>query len=291
MSSASPRVAGVRGLPQSEQEHQNVQRCDAHYGSDEGLGFGFVPCCVGAAQGPAVPSSAAVPSELPSSSLRAPAARVLISPSAEVREGDDVSLMCQVAGEPQDDTVYSWYKDSKRLQESPDHLLALPRVASAAAGSYHCRARSPSGTSISPAVALHVCCKRDTPGNQGGREWGAGGGMVLEIGWCQGWCWDGMVPEVGWCQGWCRDGMVPGVGHRARPLGRAGLRLARSRHLARALAAGTVPKLCMSHAQEEAGFELELRTLCNGTPSALRKCQSVKSGKFMGAYLLDKPLV
>ncbi|XP_050751420.1 sialoadhesin [Gymnogyps californianus] len=88
--------------------------------------------------------------------FRVQTARVLILPSAEVREGDDVSLMCQVAGEPQDDTVFSWYKDSKRLQESPDHLLALPHVASAAAGSYHCRARSPSGTSISPAIALHV---------------------------------------------------------------------------------------------------------------------------------------
>ncbi|XP_040978927.1 LOW QUALITY PROTEIN: sialoadhesin [Aquila chrysaetos chrysaetos] len=101
-------------------------------------------------------ASAAMLSELASSSLRAPAARVLVLPSAEVREGDDVSLTCQVAGEPQDDMVYAWYKNSKWLQESPENLLTLPRIASAAAGSYHCRARSPSGTSISPAVALHV---------------------------------------------------------------------------------------------------------------------------------------
>ncbi|XP_009472716.1 PREDICTED: sialoadhesin [Nipponia nippon] len=83
-------------------------------------------------------------------------ARVLVSPSTEVREGDDVSLTCQVVGEPQDDTVYSWYKNSERLQGSPDNLLALPSITSAAAGSYHCRARSPSGTSVSPAVALRV---------------------------------------------------------------------------------------------------------------------------------------
>ncbi|XP_075006599.1 sialoadhesin [Calonectris borealis] len=88
--------------------------------------------------------------------FRVETARVLVSPSAEVREGDDVSLTCQVAGEPQDDTVYSWYKNSERLQESPDSLLALPRIPSAAAGSYHCRARGPAGTSISPAVALRV---------------------------------------------------------------------------------------------------------------------------------------
>ncbi|KAK4818881.1 hypothetical protein QYF61_021398 [Mycteria americana] len=88
--------------------------------------------------------------------FRVQTARVLVSPSAEVREGDDVSLTCQVAGEPQDGTVYSWYKNSERLQESPDNFLALPGIASAAAGSYHCRARGPSGTSVSPAVALRV---------------------------------------------------------------------------------------------------------------------------------------
>ncbi|XP_056217170.1 sialoadhesin isoform X1 [Falco biarmicus] len=83
-------------------------------------------------------------------------ARVLISPSAEAQEGDDISLTCQVAGEPPDDTIYTWYRNSERLQETPGNFLALPHIASTAAGSYHCRARSPSGTSISPAVALRV---------------------------------------------------------------------------------------------------------------------------------------
>ncbi|XP_009882395.1 PREDICTED: sialoadhesin [Charadrius vociferus] len=92
----------------------------------------------------------------PTVSLDVLSARVLVSPSAEVREGDDVSLTCQVVGEPQDDTIYSWYKNSKWLQESPEYVLALPHVTSAAAGSYHCRARSPVGTSVSPAVALHI---------------------------------------------------------------------------------------------------------------------------------------
>ncbi|XP_055653168.1 sialoadhesin isoform X4 [Falco peregrinus] len=83
-------------------------------------------------------------------------ARVLISPSAEAQEGDDISLTCQVVGEPPDDTIYTWYRNSERLQETPGNFLALPHIASTAAGSYHCRARSPSGTSISPAVALRV---------------------------------------------------------------------------------------------------------------------------------------
>ncbi|NXK52027.1 SN protein, partial [Chauna torquata] len=89
------------------------------------------------------------------------AARVLVVPSAEVLEGDDVSLTCEVPGEPGADTVFSWYKDSKHVQESPDRVLALPHVASAAAGSYHCKAHSPSGagTSVSPAVSLRVLCE------------------------------------------------------------------------------------------------------------------------------------
>ncbi|XP_054149421.1 sialoadhesin [Melozone crissalis] len=89
--------------------------------------------------------------------LRVQAAHVLISPSSEVLEGDDVSLLCQVAGEPPGDTVYSWYKDSKWLQEGPDSVLVLSRVTSAATGLYHCRARSSAGTSMSPAVTLSVC--------------------------------------------------------------------------------------------------------------------------------------
>uniref|UniRef100_A0A8B9URL6 Sialic acid binding Ig like lectin 1 n=1 Tax=Anas zonorhyncha TaxID=75864 RepID=A0A8B9URL6_9AVES len=89
--------------------------------------------------------------------FRVQAARVLISPSAEVLEGDDVSLTCEVPGEPQEDATFSWYKDSKRLEDGPGRVLALPHVTSAAAGSYHCKAHGPAGTgaSISPAVSLH----------------------------------------------------------------------------------------------------------------------------------------
>ncbi|KAM6135703.1 LOW QUALITY PROTEIN: sialoadhesin [Phoenicopterus ruber ruber] len=97
--------------------------------------------------------------------FRVPAARVLVSPAAEVREGDDVSLTCQVAGDARGDTVYSWYKNSERLQESPDRVLALPRVASAAAGSYHCRAHGPLGDQRRPRpVALRVAPARQASG-------------------------------------------------------------------------------------------------------------------------------
>lgn len=93
------------------------------------------------------------------------AARVLVTPSAEVLEGDDVSLTCEVLGELQADAVFSWYKDSKHVQDSPGRVLELPHVTSDAAGSYHCKAHGPAGTgaSVSPAVSLRVLC-----------EWGEG---------------------------------------------------------------------------------------------------------------------
>ncbi|XP_009993007.1 PREDICTED: sialoadhesin, partial [Chaetura pelagica] len=86
----------------------------------------------------------------------AQAAQVLLSPSAEVREGEEGTLTCQVAGELQDGTTYTWYRNSLRLQESSENILLLPHVSSTAAASYQCRARHPTGTSISPAVVLSV---------------------------------------------------------------------------------------------------------------------------------------
>lgn len=110
------------------------------------------------------------------------AARVLISPSAEVLEGDDVSLTCEVPGEPQEDATFSWYKDSKRLEDSPSRVLELPHVTSAAAGSYHCKAHGPAGTgaSISPAVSLRVLCEWA----RGRHPWGHGGVVgTRHVGW------------------------------------------------------------------------------------------------------------
>ncbi|KFU87414.1 Sialoadhesin, partial [Chaetura pelagica] len=88
--------------------------------------------------------------------FRAETAQVLLSPSAEVREGEEGTLTCQVAGELQDGTTYTWYRNSLRLQESSENILLLPHVSSTAAASYQCRARHPTGTSISPAVVLSV---------------------------------------------------------------------------------------------------------------------------------------
>ncbi|XP_068800017.1 sialoadhesin isoform X2 [Struthio camelus] len=90
--------------------------------------------------------------------FRVQTARVLVVPSTEVKEGDHVSLTCDLLGEPLNDTIYSWYKNSKQVQEGSDNFLALPYVSSEAMGSYHCKAHSPTAasTSISPSISLRV---------------------------------------------------------------------------------------------------------------------------------------
>uniref|UniRef100_A0A8C0GCS2 Sialic acid binding Ig like lectin 1 n=1 Tax=Chelonoidis abingdonii TaxID=106734 RepID=A0A8C0GCS2_CHEAB len=90
--------------------------------------------------------------------FRVQTARVLITPSTDVQEGDDVSLTCDVTGNAPEDATYTWYKNSHRLQESSDSFLAFPHITSGDTGSYHCKAHNPEGTSssISPAVSLHV---------------------------------------------------------------------------------------------------------------------------------------
>ncbi|XP_074847742.1 sialoadhesin [Carettochelys insculpta] len=90
--------------------------------------------------------------------LRVQTARVLVNPSTEVREGDDVSMTCDVTGNAPEGSIYTWYKNSHRIQESAESSLAFSRITSGDTGSYHCKARSPEGTSssISPAVSLHV---------------------------------------------------------------------------------------------------------------------------------------
>ncbi|XP_021238198.1 sialoadhesin [Numida meleagris] len=110
------------------------------------------------------------------------AARVLVTPSSEVLEGDDVSLTCEVPGEPAPGTVFSWYKDGAPVHEGTDGVMELPHVASAAAGSYHCKAHGPTGTnaSVSPAVTLRVLYPPRAPVLSSLLEAPGGRGAVLQ---------------------------------------------------------------------------------------------------------------
>nr|XP_048702402.1 sialoadhesin [Caretta caretta]XP_048702403.1 sialoadhesin [Caretta caretta] len=90
--------------------------------------------------------------------FRVQTARVLITPSTDVQEGDGVSLTCDVTGNAPEDAIYTWYKNSHRLHESSESSLHFPHITSGDTGSYHCKAHSPKGpsSSVSPAVSVHV---------------------------------------------------------------------------------------------------------------------------------------
>ncbi|OWK03509.1 hypothetical protein Celaphus_00007675, partial [Cervus elaphus hippelaphus] len=81
-------------------------------------------------------------------------ARLLISPAAEVAEGQAVTLSCRSSLSSMPDTRFSWYRNGALLLEGPSSSLLLPVVSSTDAGSYHCRAQDGHGTSglSSPAV-------------------------------------------------------------------------------------------------------------------------------------------
>ncbi|KAM5219820.1 sialoadhesin isoform 2-T2 [Hipposideros larvatus] len=86
--------------------------------------------------------------------FHANAARLLISPAAEVMEGQAVTLSCRSGLSPTPDTRFSWYLNGALLLEGPSSSLLLPAATRTDAGSYHCRAQddhSASGPS-SPAV-------------------------------------------------------------------------------------------------------------------------------------------
>ncbi|XP_070276091.1 sialoadhesin [Myotis yumanensis] len=86
--------------------------------------------------------------------FQANAAHLLISPAAEVVEGQMVTLSCRSGLSPTPDIRFSWYLNGALLLEGPSSSLLLPEASSTDAGSYYCRAQdshSASGPS-SPAV-------------------------------------------------------------------------------------------------------------------------------------------
>ncbi|XP_042325991.1 sialoadhesin [Sceloporus undulatus] len=86
-------------------------------------------------------------------------ARVLVTPSPEVLEGDTVTLTCDVMGNVPDDSTFSWYKNSKRVQGSHSGgTLSFQHITSEEAGSYFCKVYTPdeTGISISPSISITV---------------------------------------------------------------------------------------------------------------------------------------
>ncbi|KAM5245845.1 sialoadhesin [Ctenodactylus gundi] len=81
-------------------------------------------------------------------------ARVLISPAAEVTEGQAVTLSCRSSLSLTPNTRFSWYLNGALLLEGPSSSLLLPAASSTNAGSYHCRVQDGPSTRGSSAPAI-----------------------------------------------------------------------------------------------------------------------------------------
>ncbi|NXV78668.1 SN protein, partial [Atlantisia rogersi] len=84
------------------------------------------------------------------------ATEVLIHPSAEVREGTAVTLTCLAAQAAVEEPLYTWYRNSKWLQESSEPTLRFPSIHGEDAGAFQCSVRSSNSSDTSVAVLLHV---------------------------------------------------------------------------------------------------------------------------------------
>ncbi|NWX47537.1 SN protein, partial [Steatornis caripensis] len=84
------------------------------------------------------------------------ATEVLIQPSAEVREGAAVTLTCLGAWAAAEETLYTWYRNGRRLRESSAPTLRFPAVRGEDAGAFQCGVRSSNGSDTSAAVPLRV---------------------------------------------------------------------------------------------------------------------------------------
>ncbi|XP_034351829.1 sialoadhesin isoform X2 [Arvicanthis niloticus] len=74
-------------------------------------------------------------------------ARLLISPSAEVVEGQAVTLSCRSGLSPAPDTRFSWYLNGALRQEGSSSIFLLPAASRTDAGSYYCRTQAGPNTS------------------------------------------------------------------------------------------------------------------------------------------------
>lgn len=89
------------------------------------------------------------------------AAHLLISPAAEVVEGQMVTLSCRSGLSPRPDVRFSWYLNGALLLEGPSSSLLLPAASSSDAGSYYCRAQdSHSASGPSAPAVLSVLCEQ-----------------------------------------------------------------------------------------------------------------------------------
>ncbi|KAM4706564.1 sialoadhesin-like [Discoglossus pictus] len=84
-------------------------------------------------------------------------ARVVISPSSEIKEGIVVTLTCLETQNTEKGTKYNWYKNGKKLTKAlEENTLLFRRVSSSDSGSYYCTVQNHKGSSTSSLSTLQV---------------------------------------------------------------------------------------------------------------------------------------
>lgn len=104
--------------------------------------------------------------------------QVTLDPSASVPEGASITVTCKdpVASSP---TLYTWYHNSRWLQEGQAASLSFPVATRAHAGAYSCQVQDAQGTRSSRPVALKVLCEQ---GSLAGGAEGGGGYIQAPVG-------------------------------------------------------------------------------------------------------------
>lgn len=85
--------------------------------------------------------------------------QVILSPSASVPKGTSITVTCEdpAASPP---TLYTWYHNSRWLQEGAAASLSFAVATRAHAGAYSCQVQDAQGTRSSRPVALQVLCEQ-----------------------------------------------------------------------------------------------------------------------------------
>lgn len=99
-----------------------------------------------------LPNHPSVPPDIPK-------LKINVTPSeATVKEGESVTMTCQVISSNPEHGTVSWLKDGTALGEKR-LSLTLSSVTKDSSGKYHCQASNDRGVGMSEEVALDVLCE------------------------------------------------------------------------------------------------------------------------------------
>ncbi|XP_041433270.1 sialoadhesin [Xenopus laevis] len=87
-------------------------------------------------------------------------ASTLINPSSEVREGETVTMTCDVPGADPEQIHYSWYKNSIWIKDGASRSLIFYEASASDARYYNCKVQNDKGSDSSPPVILNVLLAR-----------------------------------------------------------------------------------------------------------------------------------